>query len=454
MNHFLFRTILVLLSFTLISGWVPLHAQNRFEDDMKKAERYFKAYDYYNAKNLYKYYEPQLRSEDRYYYAICLKNDKYRTEADKVELLRQLKLSADNGEMRSMQWLAEIYLEGQLTAQNTKEALRLLGSLCNLIQPKAMYMYGRILNEGKWIQRDTARAYHFLVQAADKKYLDAYTTLALWHYTGSGAPKDLNKAKHYYKEAAKEGDTDAQYSYALILLANPADITLGIKELEYAVNFKTHVPSMFLLAQVYEEGRYGVKQDAVKALGYYHRIVVDDGAEKQFPDTYRSALAAVRREGSTEPNSDNKTLRKVFDQLASRMGQSGGATTISEQWKNLYAAYKPLEAIGFHSKTICGVSSIKRLSGDAKNDSIWMRTPYHSYELKIVHTVEEQVADNVFLRWNRILQKIYPEYNLEGKGREARLIIPLPQQQKMALELENDGDQVLLRVLYYKTVDY
>ena len=353
-----------------------------------------------------------------------------------------------------MQWLAEIYLEGQLTAQNTKEALRLLGSLCNLIQPKAMYMYGRILNEGKWIQRDTARAYHFLVQAAEKKYRDAYSTLAWWHYSGSGAPKDLNKAKYYYKEAAKEGDADAQYNYALILLANPAETTLGIKELEYAVNFRSHVPSMFLLAQVYEEGRYGVKQDAANALRYYYRIFKTSSAEENFPEAYRSSLAAIRREGSTEPNSDSKTLRKAIDQLVARISQGDGATTVSDQWKNLNASYKALEALGFHSGSICGVSSIKRLKGDAKNDSTWIRTPYHSYEIKIVHTVEEQVADNAFLRWNRILQKTYPEYNLEGNGREARLIIPLPQQQKMALELENDDDQVLLRVLYYKTADY
>jgi TPR repeat protein len=454
MNQFLCRTILLLFSFTHIVGWAPLRAQDNFEEDMKKAAAYVQRYDYFNAQTFYKYHERQLRPEDRFYYAICLKNDKYPTEAVKAEFLRQLKLSSDGGELRARQWLAEIYLEGQLTAQNIKEGLKLLANLCGYEQPKAMYMYGWILNEGKLTQRDTVQAYQQMFRAAEKKYRDAYSTLAWWHYSGSGAPKDWNKAKYFYKEAAKEGDAKAQYNYVLLLLENPAETSLGVKELEYAVNFLSYVPSIFLLAQTYEEGRYGVKQDVVKALGYYHRIVVDDGAEKQFPEAYRSALAAVRREGSTEPNSDSKTLRMVFDQLASRMGQSGSATTVSEQWKNLYAAYKPLEALGFHSKSICGVSSIKRLSGDAKTDSSWMRTPYHRYELKVVHAVEEKVADNVFLRWNRILQKTYPEYNLEGNSREARLIIPLSQQQKMALELENDDDQVLLRVFYYKTVEY
>jgi TPR repeat protein len=432
----------------LLLTCTPGFTQNTFLDDMAKAEQYLKSSNYILARKIYESYPTQLRLDDRYNYARCLLYQReYRKPGDIDEAIRQLKLCSEGGEMRAMMLLAEIYLKGELVPQNSSEGIKLLRNLTTYDYPEALYWYALILQEGKLVARNDNQAFAFMSTAAQKEYRPAIKTVADWYYRGIGAPKDTEKAIQYWKQLVRlDDDSDAAYNIAIVYISRPADQVLGLKELDFRA-VRNHVPSIALLARIYEEGPYGIKTDLQKAYGYHEYLVKLKDAKTNYPNEYNRSLAVVRKAGSVEPNQDSKLLRTNFDQLITFV-KSGHAKsdlkTIDEKLKQIVEAYKALEKIGFR------LVSRKRLRGDVSNDKDWLLTPYHVVETKIVHTVEEDKAMEVFLRWNRILQKTYPEYSVEGDTEKATLIIPLPQDEKYALELFKDEDQVLLRFYYYK----
>lgn len=74
---------------------------------------------------------------------------------------------------------------------------------------KAYTNAGHCLLKGQGVSQDKAKAYQYLVQAANGKHLRGICNLALMLESGDGITRDLPKALQWYEEAAKLGDQNA-----------------------------------------------------------------------------------------------------------------------------------------------------------------------------------------------------------------------------------------------------
>ena len=449
------RFSLYLLCFQLL--FIPLQAQSGSpQEELRKAKSLVDQHNYYSAAGIYRKLEMQLGGDDRYYYAVCLlaMKEEYERKFNQEEALRQLKKAADLGEMRAWQWLAEIYAEGKYTPVNTTESLKYIRQLCAYDHPKAMYWYGSLLEEGKWMTRDTAKAFFWMLKSAEKKYPEALLLIGNWYFKGICTNKDLVKAENAWKQVADLGNKEGTYNYAYLLFEVKRDTTNGLLQLQ---RNSGHVPSIFMLARLYEMGMYGIRQNASKAEYYYNWILSDSYTNRSHTELYKAALAYLNKAGAVEPQSESKLLRAAFDRLSSGIRQAGqaGIASVSEMYKKLQAGYQSLEALGFRPGKIT-----RRIKTDAPTDSAWLLTPYHVFETRILHTAREADASAAFVRWNRILQKAYPDYTLEGDASRAAFHIPVPGGDKISIGLEWDGnngesrDELLLRVMFYKKAMY
>ena len=64
--------------------------------------------------------------------------------------------------------------------------------------------------KGQGVQQDYARAIDYYTQAANAGHADSQFYLGLMYKTGIGTAADPDKAKHWLKRAADQGDEEAQ----------------------------------------------------------------------------------------------------------------------------------------------------------------------------------------------------------------------------------------------------
>ena len=64
------------------------------------------------------------------------------------------------------------------------------------------------------IQKDLNKAFHWAKRAAKQRYAPAQYVLAAMYAKGEGTQQDLHKAFRWVKKAAEQGHTTAQYQLA------------------------------------------------------------------------------------------------------------------------------------------------------------------------------------------------------------------------------------------------
>jgi hypothetical protein len=75
-----------------------------------------------------------------------------------------------------------------------------------------MYLYGKVLEEGRGVPADAEQGFHLIQEAADKKYGPALYEVAVARIQGSHIDKDPAKALELMRSAAKFGSGSAQES--------------------------------------------------------------------------------------------------------------------------------------------------------------------------------------------------------------------------------------------------
>ena len=99
---------------------------------------------------------------------------------------------------------------------------------------------------------------------------DAQFNVALRYQDGIDGPRDYEKARHWYRQAANQGHTTAQYSLGLLFakgLGRSKDMQAAAQWYRMAAE-GGHQAAQFNLAQMYEEGR-GVPRDLVMAYVWF-----------------------------------------------------------------------------------------------------------------------------------------------------------------------------------------
>lgn len=112
-------------------------------------------------------------------------------------------------------------------------------------------------------QGENEKALTGYLHLAERGYVDCQRVVGGMYYKGYGAPKDLEKAKYWYKRAADRNDAKSQYFLASIY-RQEGKLKTAIEWLEKSSN-QGHVLATFRLAINYSRGR-GVPVDQEKAL--------------------------------------------------------------------------------------------------------------------------------------------------------------------------------------------
>jgi TPR repeat protein len=60
------------------------------------------------------------------------------------------------------------------------------------------------------VPQDAAKAVELFKQAADQGNVDAQNNLGVMYYSGEGVPRDSDKAKEWFTKAAAQGNEDAK----------------------------------------------------------------------------------------------------------------------------------------------------------------------------------------------------------------------------------------------------
>jgi TonB family protein len=94
--------------------------------------------------------------------------------------------------------------------KQTKATIDSLRNLASQKYPPGMYMYGKILEEGRGVTADPDQGFHLIQEAADKKYGPAIYEVAEARLQGKHLDKDPAKGMDLMRSAAKLGSRAAQ----------------------------------------------------------------------------------------------------------------------------------------------------------------------------------------------------------------------------------------------------
>ncbi len=94
----------------------------------------------------------------------------------------------------------------------------------------AQTLLGEMYLDGIGVERDSQKAFYWLVRAAKQKDAQAEYLLGYMYEHGIFVSEDITKAVSWYKKAALQGDVMAQYNLALIYKDGKGSIGKDMQE--------------------------------------------------------------------------------------------------------------------------------------------------------------------------------------------------------------------------------
>jgi TPR repeat protein len=144
-------------------------------------------------------------------------------QEDYSSAIRLLRPLAESGIAEAQCLMASLHLSTE--AIREEEACDWLQRAARQKYPAAFY-YLFVIGHGDGKAQDAGRR-ALMIRAAGLGCADAQRDLGCFYATGDiGFPKDESSARHWYGMAAEQGQADAQYNYAFMLLlgeGGPAD---------------------------------------------------------------------------------------------------------------------------------------------------------------------------------------------------------------------------------------
>ena len=207
------------------------------------------------------------------------------------EALHELKILADNDDAEALSKLAEIYLKGLGSLeQSPKKAMEFLHRSAAQDYLPSLYRLGDFYYYGKGgLVPNSQKAIEYLTKAAELGETEAYGLLGeIYLYSGGGIEADGYKAIDYllkYAEAKQRQLPAASDFFAENKLKEEiecsfktiANIYLNGKcgvtqDGHKAIEVLSEIEHWFVIAWIYREGKAGIKQDFCKAIEYYTKI--------------------------------------------------------------------------------------------------------------------------------------------------------------------------------------
>lgn len=193
------------------------------------------------------------------------------TKEGLVRAIQFYQRAADLNDPYSQYMLSEFYRLGFGVEQNLQASVDWFYRADNISDnARGKYQVAMHLANGIGFAADEARAFEWLMMAANQKYPKALVTLGDWYSQGFYVPKDYTQAHNWYQKAAVQESPEAQYNVAL-LYYNGQGVE---KNLETAFSWfekaaKSGVtPAQYQIAEMYYQG-LGVKQNDVNAYAWW-----------------------------------------------------------------------------------------------------------------------------------------------------------------------------------------
>lgn len=133
-----------------------------------------------------------------------------------------------------------------------------------------------------YLKSDSAKALDLIEKSVSQNNPEAYATLAALYQEGEVVPKDLDKSLELLNQAAKLGDSSAQFLLA-VAHSSKTDIYPNVetdwnkaaywaeKAASSSSNKKVFVSSQMLLGKMYSEGGNGLKKNRPYAKQWYEK---------------------------------------------------------------------------------------------------------------------------------------------------------------------------------------
>jgi TPR repeat protein/serine/threonine protein kinase len=222
-----------------------------------------------------------------------------------------LKYTADQGNKESYYYLANMYLNGDGTPENLREALRLYRECANMGNARCQrtlgwfYQDGRILPKnlseaskwyrkaaeqgdsesqyelalmylgGRGVKQDSSEAAKWFIKRAEQGDADDLVNLGMRYYRGDGVRKNQFEAVKWFRKAAEQGSQQGQHNLGVAY-----DQGIGVTQnYNEAVKWYRKAgeqgrdDSQYLLGTMYENGK-GVGKDVTQAVAWYKKAAV------------------------------------------------------------------------------------------------------------------------------------------------------------------------------------
>lgn len=235
---------------------------------------------------------------------------------DYKEAVKWCRLAAEQGDAGAQSFLGLIYFEGKAVPQDYKEAVKWYQLAAEQGNASAQYMLGEMYENGEGVLHDYKEKLKWYRLAAKQGNVDAQLKLGGWYslwgalyYVGGRSlagqslpqhpedyPKeylDSNEAMKWYRLAAEQGNSIAQYELGGMYKngdAVPQDYKEAVKWYRLAAE-QGAAYAQKSLGHVYDDGM-GVPQDYVLAYMWTNIAAVNaDAREFQNIINYRDSIA-------------------------------------------------------------------------------------------------------------------------------------------------------------------
>ncbi len=139
----------------------------------------------------------------------CVMLERGKSDRVKQDSIGCFEKSAERGNVKACEKLADLYEEGQIVTKDSAKAKYYR----DFAQQDAKWMEMTDLAtryfEGDGVERDTSKAAELLHTAAAGGYARAQIFLSMLYYSGYGVEKDTQQSLYWMKKAADQGDSEA-----------------------------------------------------------------------------------------------------------------------------------------------------------------------------------------------------------------------------------------------------
>ena len=173
-------------------------------------------------------------------------------EAKAVEWFRK---GAEKGGPKAQLNLGKMLAKGKGVEKNQKEGLKWIKAAADQGLTEALVAEGELYFFGDYGQAlDYAKAYPYLLKAAENGHPDAQNNVGVMLENGQGTGVDTAQAEEWYRKAARQGHTKAQSNLGMLLGPENQDPTKRVEALTWLMvaSDKSDVTAQKLLDSVKE----------------------------------------------------------------------------------------------------------------------------------------------------------------------------------------------------------